>query len=187
MQRGIYFDQTRCSGCLACVVSCKDWHDLAAGPSKWIWVTTNERGEFPNLSVSFLVNLCYHCVEPPCVMVCPVQAIIKRKEDGIVVVDSKRCIGRDKCGGLCLKACPYNAPQFGVEPNPRMEKCDLCLERWNEGKKPICVAGCPTRALDAGTIEELQAKYGKITEAEGFTYSSKLRPAIIFRPKRCIS
>jgi len=184
MQRGIYFDQTRCTGCLACVVACKDWHDIPAGPSKWIRVTANERGKFPNLSVSFLVNLCYHCLEPDCVVVCPVQAIKKRKEDGIVVVDSKSCMGRDKCGGLCLESCPYQAPQFGAEPNPKMQKCNLCLERWNEGKKPICVASCPTRALDAGTLEELQAKYGKITEAEGFTYKSNLKPAIIFRPKQ---
>ena len=184
MQRGIYFDQTRCTGCLACAVACKDWHDIPAGPSKWIRVTRNEQGKFPNLSLSFLVNLCYHCVEPICAMVCPAQAITKRKEDGIVVVDGQRCLGRDKCGGLCFDACLYQAPQFGAEPNPRMQKCDLCLERWREGKKPICVAGCPTRALDADTLEELKMKYGEITEAEGFTYSSKQRPAIIFKPKR---
>jgi anaerobic dimethyl sulfoxide reductase subunit B (iron-sulfur subunit) len=32
MQVGFYFDQTRCIGCNACRVACKDWHDIAAGP-----------------------------------------------------------------------------------------------------------------------------------------------------------
>jgi Fe-S-cluster-containing dehydrogenase component len=33
-----------------------------------------------------------------------------------------------------------------------MQKCDLCLESWGEGTKPICVVACPTRALDAELI-----------------------------------
>lgn len=183
MQKVMYFDQTRCTGCFACEVACKDWHDTPAGPAKLIWITTNERGIYPSLHVSFLIHLCNHCVEPNCVVVCPVHAITKRKKEGIVVVDTKKCIGRDLCQGLCLKACPYKAPQFGAEQNPRMQKCDFCLDRWKEGKKPICVASCPTRALDAGTAEEICKMYGKTNTAEGFKYSSKLKPAIIFKPK----
>ncbi|MFC2006443.1 4Fe-4S dicluster domain-containing protein, partial [Chloroflexota bacterium] len=37
--------------------------------------------------------------------------------------------GKDSCD-LCLQACPYETPQFGVEENAKMEKCDLCLDRW---------------------------------------------------------
>ena len=183
MQKTFYFDQTRCTGCFACIVACKDWHDLPPKSSNWIRVTTNEEGEFPNLSVSFLTTICYHCVKPTCASVCPVQAITKRSEDGIVVVDDERCLGRDECGNLCFEACPYDAPQFRGGSNPKMEKCDFCLERWNDGKKPICVAACPVRALDAGSLKDIQAKYGKITEAKGFTYFPKLKPSIIFKPK----
>ena len=64
-----------------------------------------------------------------------------------------------------------------------MQKCDLCLDRLEEGKKPICVAGCPMRALDADPLEELKAKYKDITEAVGFTYSTELKPSIVFKPK----
>lgn len=182
MQRGIYFDQTRCTGCQTCVVACKDWHDTPAGPSRWLWVTTHEEGKFPNPTVSFLIHCCHHCVNPSCELVCPGQAITKRDEDGIVVVDRERCIGKGQCG-VCLDACPYKAPQFGAEPESRMEKCDLCLERWREGKKPICVESCPTRALDAGFLDGLEKTYGRIREANGFTFSSKLKPAIFFKPK----
>ena len=64
-----------------------------------------------------------------------------------------------------------------------MQKCDLCIERWQEGKQPICVASCPTRALDAGPIDEMMTKYGDIKEAAGFIYDEELRPSILFKPK----
>ncbi|MBM4462112.1 MAG: 4Fe-4S dicluster domain-containing protein [Chloroflexi bacterium] len=183
MQTGFYFDQTRCTGCFTCVVACKDWHDVPAGPASWMRVTTIEKGKYPDVFVAFLATPCYHCLEPACVDACPVNAITKRRKDGIVVVDREACLGRDRCQ-LCLEACPYEAPQFGAEENAKMQKCDLCLERWAEHKKPICVDACPMRALDAGPIKALKAKYGDSMQAEGFAYSEKMIPSIVFKPKK---
>ena len=182
MQLAFYFDQTRCIGCYTCVVACKDWHDVPAGPASWRRVITIEKGEYPNIFGAFFTSACYHCAQPACVEACPANAIKKRAEDGIVVVDREACLGKDKCN-MCLEACPYDAPQFGAEENARMQKCDLCLERWEEGKQPICVAGCPTRALDAGPIDEMRAKYGEDRETVGFVYDEKLAPSIVFKPK----
>lgn len=182
MQTGFYFDQTRCTGCYTCVVACKDWHDVPAGPASWMRVTTIEEGKYPNPFVAFLAIPCYHCAEPACVEACPAGAITKRAEDGIVVVNREECLGQDDCG-QCLEACPYDAPQFGVEENARMQKCDLCLDRWIEGKPPICVAACPTRALDAGPLDGLKAKYGNISDCEGFVYADELRPSVVFKTK----
>jgi anaerobic dimethyl sulfoxide reductase subunit B (iron-sulfur subunit) len=84
---------------------------------------------------------------------------------------------------MCFVACPYDVPQFGSEHNPKMQKCDLCLEEWEKGKKPICVRSCTMRAMDVGPIEELRAKYGDAKEAEGFSYREKTAPAITFKPK----
>jgi anaerobic dimethyl sulfoxide reductase subunit B (iron-sulfur subunit) len=61
--------------------------------------------------------------------------------------------------------------------------CTLCLDRAVEHKKPICVEACPMRALDAGPLEELKAHYGNIQGVEGFTYSKKTKPSIIFKPR----
>lgn len=183
MQIGFYFDQTRCTGCCACVVACKDWHDVPAGPASWRRVKTIEKGKFPNLFVAFLTTACYHCAEPACVDACPAGAISKREQDGIVVVDRETCLGKDNCD-MCLRVCPYDAPQFGVEENAKMQKCDLCLERLEAGKNPICVDSCPMRCLDACPITELSEKYGDIREAEGFDYSEKLSPSIVFKPRR---
>ena len=184
MQIGFYFDQTRCTGCGACIVACEDWHDVPAGPAKWMRVLYNETGKCPEVFVSYLVAPCYHCVNPLCIPACPVKAISKRKEDGIIVVNREACLGNVNCKVACLKACPYDAPQFGPEPDAKMQKCDLCLERWEEKKKPICVEACPTRALDAGSLGELEARYGKTKKAEGFVYHKKTMPSIVFKPKR---
>jgi anaerobic dimethyl sulfoxide reductase subunit B (iron-sulfur subunit) len=81
---------------------------------------------------------------------------------------------------------PYGAPQFGAEDNAKMQKCDHCLERLLNGSKPICVAACPMRALDAGPIDELLERYGEHREAEGFIFSSELMPSILFKSKEVL-
>ncbi len=65
-----------------------------------------------------------------------------------------------------------------------MRKCNFCLDRWSDNKLPICVEACPTRALDAGPLDELKAKYGDIQQADGFVYSNRTKPAIVLKPKR---
>jgi anaerobic dimethyl sulfoxide reductase subunit B (iron-sulfur subunit) len=146
-------------------------------------VKTIEKGKYPDLFVAFLPTTCYHCQTPTCVPACPVNAITKRVEDGIVTVDRETCLGKDNCN-LCLEACPYEAPQFGTEENATMQKCDLCIDRWAEGKKPVCVSSCPMQALDAGPIDELRTKYGDVRDTESFTYSETLAPSVTFKPKR---
>ena len=183
MQVGFYFDQTRCTGCSACRVACKDWNDVPAGQENWMRVLYTEKGKFPKPFVSYMVAPCWHCAEPVCTTACPVDAISKRAEDGIVLVDSDVCLGNEKCDVKCLKACPYDAPQFGPEDGAKMRKCNFCLDRHVEGKLPDCIEACPVRALDAGPIEELENKYGTSTEAEGFKYSKRTRPAVVIKPK----
>ena len=183
MQLGIYYDQTRCVGCYTCVVACKDWHDVPAGPASWMRVHCIEAGTYPDLFAAYLIRPCYHCAQPACAAACPAEAIVKSAETGIVAVDREACLGLEACGGACRESCPYAAPQFGAESDARMQKCDLCAERWAEGKKPICVEGCPMRALDAGPLKELAQKYGDNQEAAGFVRHPELKPAIVFKRK----
>ena len=182
MQLGLYFDQTRCTGCLTCVIACKDWHSTSDRSTNWMKVTCFEEGGFPNVFVSYLIRSCFHCANPPCQEVCPADAIIKRGRDGIVVVDRNACIGKTGCGA-CADACPFGAPQFDIDEDGKMQKCDLCLEQWQEGKLPICVESCPLRALDADDLEGLKIKYGEPCEATGFVYDVKAKPSIIIKGK----
>ncbi len=98
MQVGFYFDQTRCAGCNACRVACKDWHDQPSGSASWMRINYQEEGPFPNIFASYLISNCYHCEEPVCAFVCPNEAISKREEDGIVVVDKDKCREEVPCG-----------------------------------------------------------------------------------------
>jgi anaerobic dimethyl sulfoxide reductase subunit B (iron-sulfur subunit) len=99
-------------------------------------------GVYPEVKCKSASISCMHCLEPPCLEVCPVEAISKRPEDGIVVVDRAACISCESCS----EACPYDVPQFG--DGEAMQKCDMCVnERTSDTEAPPCVATCPTEAL----------------------------------------
>lgn len=178
-QLGFYFDQQRCIGCDTCVVACKQWRQVPAGPASWRRVRTLEEGKFPQLWLAHLSLSCCHCAEPACTTACPAGAITKRAGDGVVVVDQALCIPGCRA---CLHACPYEAPQFRSAES-RMEKCDFCLDRLEAGKKPLCVASCPLRALDAGPLEDMEATYGRIRQAPGFPDPASTLPSILFYPR----
>lgn len=186
MQKGFYFDQTRCTGCYTCTIACKDWHevDLEDEPQDWIRVLPVEKGVFPDLTAAYLVRPCMHCAHPPCADACPVGAISKRGADGVVVVDRDACMGNEDCDAHCQEACPYGVPAFGPAKGAKMQKCDLCSGRASEGKSPVCVEACPMFALDVGPLAALQSKYGELGNAEGFIENPAASPSILFKPKK---
>jgi NADPH-dependent glutamate synthase beta subunit-like oxidoreductase len=95
--------------------------------------------------------------------------------------EAERCL--NCAGALCRDVCPYGIPQFGYEENSKMQKCDLCVDRLDLGKEPICVAACPMRALDVGPLEELVKKYWDEKVIRGFINSPVIAPSIIFKPR----
>jgi len=144
-QWGFVFIRENCIQCHGCEVACKTWRSVALSV-KWRRVINLWHGDYPDVTSSSASISCLHCVEPPCVEVCPTTAITKRTTDGIVLVDTGLCT----CCQLCLDACPYNVPQFG--PDGTMQKCDMCYSEKpcgpdNVQKAPPCVSTCPTHAL----------------------------------------
>jgi hypothetical protein len=56
-------------------------------------------------------------------------------------------------------ACPFDVPQFEYDSAvPKIQKCNLCWERLDEGELPACVANCPTKAVMFGKRSELLAE-----------------------------
>jgi anaerobic dimethyl sulfoxide reductase subunit B (iron-sulfur subunit) len=146
-QYGFSFIKERCVQCFGCEVACKSWRDGELGV-RWRRVYNIWQGRYPKVKNQSASVSCMHCAEPACVKACPVQAIQKREEDGIVIVDRGKCIG---CKA-CLKACIFGAPQFGA--NGKMQKCDMCLNEADLSKEaPPCVETCPTKALQLGKME----------------------------------
>ena len=162
----VRFDASSCSGCKACQAACKDRNGLRAG-LLWRRVYEVSGGGWKKAGSAwaqdvFALNLsvsCNHCEKPICAEACPTGAM-RRRGDGVVLLDSGKCMG---CR-YCEWACPYGAPRYDEERGV-MTKCDLCLERLEEGLAPSCVSACPMRALDFGTREEMEARWGP---AEGF-------------------
>jgi len=147
-QLGFYLDLDRCVQCHACEVACKAHNNVELG-IRWRQVVGLWAGHYPDLIHRTITFSCMHCGKPSCVDACPTQAITKRTEDGIVVVDRDECIACD----ACAEACPFGAPQFGQDG--LMQKCNLCVDRLAQGKQPACVGTCPGEALHYGTLEEL--------------------------------
>jgi len=172
-------DVERCIDCNGCVVACKEGNQVPVGVNRRRVITINE-GRPGEKSVSVA---CMHCSDAPCIAVCPVDAIYQR-EDGIVLVNKKTCIG---CG-YCFMACPFGAPQFpsGKVFGARgaMDKCTFCAggpeetfseaekrlygqNRIAEGKVPLCAAMCATKALMAGDASVVADAFRERVAARG--------------------
>ncbi|HWQ74966.1 MAG TPA: 4Fe-4S dicluster domain-containing protein [Syntrophomonas sp.] len=177
-QYAFFFDQSRCYGCQACSVACKDWNGIEPGQEKWMTVYEWEEGTFPRLRVHDLAFSCGHCQNPECIKACPNHAIFKEDKYGAVLVDEDKCTGNRSC----VIACPYGAPKFASDaPGTKMTKCTMCIDRLEKGEKPMCVVSCPLRAFDFGPLEEMEAKYGSLRQLSGMP-DPVTRPAFIVRP-----
>ena len=177
-------DTTTCIGCGRCVEACKlENHVPDEGELNRTWVELHVLAEDGTVSVSspeggrqgfpteetlpaaaaaairdayFVPRLCMQCENPPCTWVCPVSATFQT-EDGVVLVDEKRCIG---CG-YCLVACPYGArymvPAGGATPkgvSGVADKCTFCYHRITRGQLPACAEVCPVNARIFGDLND---------------------------------
>ena len=158
---GVLIDITRCEGCRACEEMCAEANGLpeidyddAILESVRTTSTTQfsvinrfetEKGEV------YVKRQCMNCVQPACASACLTKAMEKTAE-GPVVWNEEKCMG---CR-YCMVSCPFDMPKFQYNsPNPKIQKCDMCRERLDEGELPACVENCPNEALVYGTRREL--------------------------------
>jgi Fe-S-cluster-containing dehydrogenase component len=170
---GILYDSTLCIGCQACMVGCKRANNMEPDPADDNPTWDNPRdlsartltiiqkyeegsGRQRNQETdgfAFIKLQCMHCAHPACVSACPVSAMTKDPQTGIVTYNKKACIG---CR-YCQVACPYNIPKFEWhKPLPQIVKCELCQHLIAQGGISACCASCPTGASLFGPVELLR-------------------------------
>jgi Fe-S-cluster-containing dehydrogenase component/formate-dependent nitrite reductase membrane component NrfD len=155
-------DQRKCIGCHACTTACKSENHVPVGKFR-TWVKYVEKGTFPAVRRHFAVLRCNHCSNAPCVTICPVNALEKRK-DGIVDLDRDACIG---CKG-CMQACPYDAIYLN-EDTGAAEKCHFCAHRVEKQLEPACVVVCPERAIVAGDLDDEKSEIRQLIATQPVT------------------
>ncbi len=114
-------------------------------------------GTFPNSYYFYLPRICNHCTDPPCVDACPRQAVYKREEDGIVLVDQTRCRGYR----YCIKGCPYKKIYYNPEEKVS-QKCIFCYPRIEEHKGNFCATQCVGRIHHVGYAEDTSSSVYKL-------------------------
>lgn len=118
-----------------------DW-----GPN---WDEEQGAGDYPNSYYFYLPRICNHCTHPACLEACPRQAIEKREEDGIVLIDEDRCRGYR----FCMEACPYKKIYFNPTAGVS-QKCIFCLPRVEQGVATACTRQCPGRVRFVGFLDD---------------------------------
>lgn len=184
-------DLRRCIGCRACTVACKSENDVSLGRFRAV-ITEKTIGTFPNTKKAFLPLMCNHCEGndkdgvPPCVKACPEFPGERRKfktadgktiryrhgatykrPDGLILIDKDLCIG---CG-KCIDACPYGVRSFdpfvkaGGDPTKQAaDKCDMCVNRVDNGVEPSCVNTCQGRARIFGDLNDPSSSVSKLVK-----------------------
>jgi formate dehydrogenase iron-sulfur subunit len=141
-------DITKCIGCRACQVACKQWNDrdgeqtvlqdqlgfqnpATLSARTYTLITFHE---LPNekapggLNYVFTMRRCLHCLEPACASACPTTALA-RQPDGPVAYDANKCIG---CR-YCIWACPWGVPTAEWDSlAPKIQKCTHCADRSDQ-------------------------------------------------------
>ena len=168
---GMTIDINKCIGCGLCVKACKDENNVLHEPyyfRTWVEryrIRAHDREHplvdspnggydgFPAIAerederVFFVPKMCNHCVDSPCVQVCPVGATF-RTEDGVVLVDKAYCLG---CR-YCVQACPYGCRY--IDPRTEtVDKCTLCYHRISKGLTTACAEVCPTGARQLADLK----------------------------------
>ena len=159
---GFVIDNRKCIGCHACTTACKAENEVPLGVNR-TWVKYVETGQYPDATRHFQVTRCNHCANPPCVRICPVQAMYQR-DDGIVEFDPSICIG---CKA-CMQACPYDAIYIDPEDGTA-SKCTYCAHRTEIGLEPACVVVCPEHAIIAGDMDDPNSEISSILAREQVT------------------
>jgi CRP-like cAMP-binding protein/Fe-S-cluster-containing hydrogenase component 2 len=150
----LVLDLEKCTRCDECTKACADSHD---GVTRLV----REGLRFDKFLVA---SSCRSCLDPYCMVGCPVGSIRRRDSREIIIEDW--CIGCGKCADNCpygninmhgfeeLKADPADPSHKVAVVQQKATMCDLCSELDGQ---PSCVYACPHDAAHRMSGEEMLA------------------------------
>ncbi|MFX0042738.1 MAG: 4Fe-4S dicluster domain-containing protein [Candidatus Hodarchaeota archaeon] len=138
MQKILFVDPEKCTGCRLCENVCSLYHEKVCNLSRArIHIVKWEDAGL------YIPMVCQQCEIPICETVCPMHAVSRDEKTGAMLINHDLCVG---CK-MCVMFCPLGG--VGIDKNRKILKCDLC------GSDPLCVKFCIPGALqfiDANTI-----------------------------------
>ncbi|NLD43206.1 MAG: 4Fe-4S dicluster domain-containing protein [Chloroflexi bacterium] len=165
-------DITRCTGCGACLLACRDRAGHQDASLDRLRLSGREEGAFPAPRIEYRVSHCYHCAAAPCVAACPTGALAYTA-DGYVALDPARCSG---CGD-CVPACPFG--MITLDADGLADKCDGCADQVAAGWGAACTRACPLRALGDGPT--LLERPGRLQDATLAAHPAQPRAVVLRR------
>lgn len=168
MNYAMAVDYQSCINCRACEVACKEENGVQLGAGKRrIWVGIVEEAASGKLFTKVYPSQCNHCLEAPCIGVCPTGAS-HYIEGGIVKVDPKECILCE----ACIEACPYDA-RFIDDTKKTVDKCTFCDHRISEAGTTACQATCPTKVRTFGDLDDEGSDIVKLLKTKRFFFQKE--------------
>lgn len=176
-------DVAKCDNCRNCFLATKDEHIgndfpgyAAAQPAEvhaWVDIVPKERGRWPMVEAHFMPVMCNHCDDAPC-MKAAKDGAIKKREDGIVIIDPEKAKGQKQI----VDACPYGAIWWNEEkqiPQAWIFDAHLIDSGWT---KPRVEQSCPTAVFRALKVEDGEMQ--RVAAAEDLKV---LKPELNTKPR----
>jgi Fe-S-cluster-containing dehydrogenase component len=162
-------DVAECTNCNLCTLSAMDEYvgndfpgyaaPMPKHGHKWINILQKERGQVPMIDIAYVPTMCNHCDDAPCLS--KGADAVKKRDDGIVVIDPQRSRGRRDL----VESCPYGHIWWNEELQiPQIWPFDAHLidQGWQQTRGQ---QACPTGAMRAIKVED--AEMARLVREEG--------------------
>jgi Fe-S-cluster-containing dehydrogenase component len=181
-------DVALCENCHNCTLSVKDEHvgndfpgyaaSMPLHGTNWIQIERRVRGSAHATDTAYLPKMCNHCDDAPCLRAGANDGAVKKRPDGIVIIDPEKAVGRKDL----VESCPYGAISWNEElqlPQIWIFDAHLLDKGWKEPRGSQC---CPTGALEAvKTTDAAMAERARREDLRVLKPELRTRPRVHYR------